>query len=108
VTEDVKIPKFAFLGDTTHKVFETSPEILEYPVVIVECTFLLDEHVSAAEPSGHMHWKFLSEIAGKHKKTTFVLIHWSMRYKVEDIRKFFNDLPGGCPSNIYPWITSVK
>lgn len=107
VSEEVKIPKFVFLGDTTWRVFD-SVELFEFPVVIVECTFLFKEHESAAEPSGHMNWSKIKEFSEKYPKTTFVLIHWSMRYKVEEIQKFFNEIPGGCPPNIYPWITSVK
>jgi len=107
VSEEVQIPKFAFLGDTTSKIFETK-ELFNFPVVIVECTFLFNEHEAAAEPSGHMHWSQIKQVAEKYSNTTFVLIHWSMRYKVEEIQKFFNELPGGSPPNVYPWITSVK
>jgi ribonuclease Z len=45
ITENVKLPIFAFLGDTTHLVFEMNPTLLHYPVIIVECTFLYDEHL---------------------------------------------------------------
>ena len=96
------------MGDTTDKVFESSPELFEYPVVVVECTFLWDEHEEAAGPSGHMHWKSIKRVAEQHINTTFVLIHFSMRYSLDDIFNFFKDMAGGCPKNVYPWITAVK
>lgn len=45
ITDIVKRPLLAFLGDTTHKVYDWNPTLLDYPVIIGECTFLLPEHV---------------------------------------------------------------
>jgi ribonuclease Z len=48
VNELVKRKMFAFLGDTTHKVFDDHPDIVTYPVVIVECSFIDEAHYDAA------------------------------------------------------------
>jgi ribonuclease Z len=46
ISENVHLPLFAFLGDTTHKVFDMNPKLLSYPIIIIECTFLLDDHIA--------------------------------------------------------------
>lgn len=101
VSEEVEVPQFAFLGDTTGSVFEEVPELFSFPVVIVECTYLLDDHLEAADPSGHIHWNTIAKVASENPQVTFVLIHWSMRYSEEDIANFFD---GGKPANVVPWI----
>jgi hypothetical protein len=44
IYQDVAVPCFAFLGDTTCEVLEKNPILFDYPVIIIECTFLLDDH----------------------------------------------------------------
>eukprot|EP01121_Diplochlamys_sp_Union-15-3_P015123 TRINITY_DN4938_c0_g1_i1.p1 TRINITY_DN4938_c0_g1~~TRINITY_DN4938_c0_g1_i1.p1 ORF type:complete len:317 (+),score=48.22 TRINITY_DN4938_c0_g1_i1:74-952(+) len=108
ISETIAIPKFVFLGDTTIQVFEDHPELLEYPVIIVECTFLEEKDIEHAHDSYHIHWKDLEPYIQKHANITFVLIHFSLRYKDSWINQFFDTLPQGRPKNIFPWASSVK
>ena len=108
VSEEIQIPRFVFLGDTTDRVFTECPEILAYPVIIVECTHLYPEHEEAAEPSGHMHYHGIERVAKATPNTTFVLIHWSLRYKVEEVAQFFEKLGERRLNNVYPWLSSIK
>jgi len=94
---------FAFLGDTTAKVFETAPQILEYPVIIVECTHFADDQYSAAANGGHTHWSDLKEIVRQHPQITFVLIHFSIRYKRSEIVAFFKPIQETI-KNIVVWV----
>jgi len=109
VTEDIELPQFVFLGDTTARVFAAHEALLAtFHVVIVECTHLFDEHAALAEPSGHMHWKSVEAAARKMPNTTFVLIHWSARYKMEEIVAFFADLGERKPANVMPWVSGIR
>jgi len=85
---------FCYLGDTHISIFEKNPEILKFPVVIVECTFLSDDAdiIARCDRDGHIYWKALEPIVTGNPNTKFVLIHFSLRYSVEEIVKFFNDL----------------
>lgn len=76
-------PMFAFLGDTTPKVFEDHPELLDQAVVICECTFL-DEPERAAQ-TGHTTLDELAPIIASAPETTFVLIHLSHRHEPEEL-----------------------
>ena len=91
VTEQVYVPLFAFLGDTTPDVFTSesnSAKILleEMPVIICECTFLDGEQ---SNDKGHTHWNGLKPIIEQHPHVTFILIHFSLKYKREEIVSFF-------------------
>jgi len=85
------VPLFVFLGDTNIKVFETHKEILESPYVIVECTFLEPEHANLSGERDHIHYEELKPIIESNPKTTFILIHFSLRKKDQQILEFFEN-----------------
>ena len=66
-----------------------------------ECTFIETEDKEKALKKKHMHWEFLKPHVEENKGTTFVLIHFSLRYKDEFIQKFFSQqkLP-----NVIVWL----
>jgi len=108
IFEVIELNKFVFLGDTTVAVFQDHPEILEYPVIILECSFLDADHLVFAHEAYHIHWKDIESIVEKHPKVIFVLIHFSLRYKDSYIEEYFNSLPNGKPANVIPWTGSIK
>ncbi|CAF0749449.1 unnamed protein product [Adineta ricciae] len=91
VSEQVSVPLFAFLGDTTPEVFaagSNSARVLleRMPVVICECTFLDGEQTPE---KGHTHWSGLQPVIEQHPHITFILIHFSLKYKRSEIEEFF-------------------
>jgi len=94
VSEPFNNPLFVYLGDTHIDIFKKYPEILNYPTVIVECTFIHQEPGIAerANRDGHIHWDNLSEVVIANKDVTFILIHFSCRYKETEIYEFFSGL----------------
>jgi ribonuclease Z len=99
ICEIVSIPHFAYLGDTTHHVFYTeknskicNPNIEKYGTIFVECTFLHDtpDEIKHAKKKKHMHWINLKPYIVSHPDITFVLGHFSTRYKPSEIRTFFD------------------
>jgi ribonuclease Z len=80
---------FAFCGDTTAEVFQVSPELLLYPIVIVECSFIVPEDAEQASATKHMHWSELEPVVRQNPNTKFVLIHFSHRYSLEFVHDFF-------------------
>lgn len=110
ITEVVRKRVFAFLGDTSEAVFEPerNPDLLLYPVIIVECTFLLPEHAGDAESRKHCHWLGLEPIIRAHPETTFVLIHFSLRYTDAEVVAFFEAMGEDRPNNIHPWVCTAE
>lgn len=98
-------PVFAFLGDTTAATLATEPQWLKdgIPVVITECSFLWEEHRDQAVKTKHTIWADLEKVVRKWPKTTFVLMHFSLRYSDDDIRQFFAKLENP-PANIVIWV----
>ncbi|KAI5460139.1 beta-lactamase-like protein [Mariannaea sp. PMI_226] len=105
ITKAHSTPVFAFLGDTTAATLAAEPEWLRegIPVVITECSFLGDEHREQADKTKHTIWSDLEKVIRKWPRTTFVLTHFSLRYKDEDIRRFFSELDSP-PANIVVWV----
>ena len=109
VTEEEIQPTFAFLGDTTAKIFEGSEsseesiDILNFPTIIVECSFLGDDEAEKASNSKHVLWSDLKPHIETHPDTTFVLIHFSHRYTTTQVADFFQIEENYLP-NVIPWI----
>ncbi|MFD8886774.1 MBL fold metallo-hydrolase [Streptomyces erythrochromogenes] len=100
VEREVLRPLFAFLGDTHVSVFEDNPWLLEYPVVITECTFLDDAELARADRVGHTVWSRLKPVVEAHPETLFVLTHFSLRHSDQDVLDFFRDER---PANVLLW-----
>lgn len=90
LTETVYDYNLAYLCDTTIKVFEQE-EILQYAIIMVECTFWCDDTWGKIT-NKHIHWRELKPIVEKHPHIYFILIHPSSRYKYEDLEKQCQDV----------------
>jgi ribonuclease Z len=99
VEHEVRRPLFAFLGDTHPAVFDREPWLLDFPVVITECTFLHDSERARADRVGHTVWSALAPHIHAHPDTLFVLTHFSLRHTDGEVVAFFADKP----DNILPW-----
>lgn len=105
LSEPHEKPLFAFLGDTTAATLAAAPTWLQegIPVVITECSFLYEEHRAQAEKTKHTIWADLEVVVRRWPATTFVIMHFSLRYSDEDVRKFFADMVDP-PGNIVVWV----
>ena len=74
ITDRVEAPVLCFMGDTTVQAFHDHPEILEqHSVIVVECSFLLDDDVQRAKTTTHMHWNDLRPIVEANPETLLLL-----------------------------------
>ena len=87
ITSIVDKKIFAYVCDTNICVFNKQPELLTYKYVMVECTFFCDESLEVM--GEHIHWTELLPVIKSNPNTTFILIHFSMRYTWGEIEKFF-------------------
>lgn len=101
VDHDVRKPLFAFLGDTHVRTFERNPWLLDFPVVITECTFLHDTELERAERVGHTVWSSLRPFVEAHPETLFVLTHFSLRHSDREVLEFF---AAERPGNVLLWV----
>ncbi|MEO8699747.1 MAG: MBL fold metallo-hydrolase [Kofleriaceae bacterium] len=89
INESFEQPLFAFLGDTHARVFEQTPWLFDYPVIITECTYLDDKERDRADRVGHTLWSQLRPVIETHPDHLFVLIHFSLRYSDAEVLAFF-------------------
>ena len=89
ITREVLYKRFAYVCDTTIKVLETHPEILTYPVVFIECTFLYEDDLEMTSEKKHIHWKQLRPYVEENPEIIFMLFHFSERYSDKNIAEFF-------------------
>lgn len=106
VSIEVVEKKFCYVLDTSIKVFEQNPFLLEYPVIVIECTFLMDDELEQANKKKHIHWNQLKPYVVQNPNVLFILVHFSQRYRDLEINDFFNNVKtvDGI-TNIHPWLT---
>lgn len=90
ITNTIEFPQFCYIGDTNEKILENEL-LLKFPTIIIECTFLYEDHLKYAKDDKHMHWNFLKPFIISHPDITFILMHFSFRYTDDEIRKFFKN-----------------
>lgn len=93
-------PFLLFLGDTSKEILKDE-NIKKYRTIMIECTFLLEDDYSQAEKTFHIHWKDLEVYIRDNPNITFVLYHFSQRYKKKELIEFFSRID---LKNIVPWI----
>ena len=98
-----------YTGDTTITLLrERWKEILpHYKYIIHEVTFLgapSDELDNSAKEKGHTHYAQLHPWICAFPETTFICVHWSLRYGREEVLEFFRGNYGGVPKNVVLWI----
>lgn len=92
ITTTEEEPYLCFMGDTTARVFDDYPEILDqHSTVIVECSFIDAKSRQRAETSKHIHWDDLQPHVASHPGTMFILTHFSLKYSTLTLRRFFRD-----------------
>jgi ribonuclease Z len=104
VTREVAVKKFAFVCDSSIKVMDLNPNILDYPTIIIECTFITEGAEQDALNKKHIHWNQLKPYVIQHPHIQFILIHFSLQHKDEEIKEFFEKENF---SNVYPWLTDI-
>ena len=87
LTEEKKIPILFFCGDTNNTILSTLP-FNDFPIFIIEATFLDDKHINDAYEKKHMHINDLKPYFINYPKTKFILIHFSLKYKIEEIKAY--------------------
>eukprot|EP01012_Entosiphon_sulcatum_P013749 TRINITY_DN18944_c0_g1_i1.p1 TRINITY_DN18944_c0_g1~~TRINITY_DN18944_c0_g1_i1.p1 ORF type:complete len:335 (+),score=37.84 TRINITY_DN18944_c0_g1_i1:37-1005(+) len=99
VQQAVWAPQLAYLCDTTTEVLEAHPELLEYPIIMIECTFVTGEHSKEARQRGHVDWESLRPFVERTPDVLWVLFHFSRRHTEDDIRTALARFP-----NVLPWL----
>jgi len=102
IYDDYPINIILFVSDTGKSILHTLP-FNNHLIVIIECTFIEEEHYEDSIKKKHLHWKDLEPIINENKDTKFILGHFSVRYKNSYLIEKEQELKINYP-NITFWI----
>ncbi|WNG29601.1 MBL fold metallo-hydrolase [Cystobacter fuscus] len=78
--------ELAYATDTLSRVLETSPELFDSRVLILECTFLDGKRtVADAQERWHLHFEEISARAERFQNEALVLMHFSQAYSPAEV-----------------------
>jgi ribonuclease Z len=83
VIEDLQL---SYCGDTGPRVFAMEPRLFRSRVLMLECTFLGEEHRDKGERFKHLHLGDIEQRAADLHNEAIVLHHLSRRFRVEELR----------------------
>jgi len=86
VAEEYRRAVLFYTGDTDRGILEKNAAIFRAEVLMIECSFITDEHLDRAARYRHIHFDDLAEFAEKFENELIVLTHFSRRYERRDIR----------------------
>lgn len=90
ITNTTFEPFICYLGDSTIDPLDKYDFISKSKILIMECTFLTDEHYDQAAERKHIHIKNIIDRADIFENKYILLTHFSMRYTEDFIRSYIN------------------
>ncbi len=87
VTREVRIPRVAYLGDSSPEGLDACPPMFESNILITELTFVAPSHrKERIHKFGHMHLDDLVERRSKLKNELIIAAHFITRYHARQIQ----------------------
>ncbi|KAA8540931.1 hypothetical protein F0562_024931 [Nyssa sinensis] len=96
ITYTISSPEVAFTGDTMSDfiVDDTNTDVLRAKILIMESTYVNNlSTVEDARDYGHTHLSEIVSYADRFENKAILLIHFSARYKLEEIQNAISAVP---------------
>jgi ribonuclease Z len=106
VTEEIRIPLLAYLGDSSPEGLDSCPAMYEARVLITEVTFVAPSHrKDKIHKYGHIHLDDIVERQARFKNELIIASHFSTRYVDSRIRRLVEKaLPGLLGGRLQLWL----
>jgi ribonuclease Z len=106
VTDEVRLPQVAYLGDSAPRGLDACPLMYEAKVLIAEMTFVAPDHrKELIHKHGHMHLDDFVERRDRFRNERIIASHFSTRYHRRQIRDFVEkSLPDMLDGRLYLWL----
>lgn len=106
VTEERRLPRVAYLGDSSPEGLDNCPAMFEAQVLITELTFVAPGHrKEKIHKFGHMHLDDLIERRDRFKNELVVAGHFSTRYHMQQVRNYVQQaLPDMLDGRLHLWL----
>jgi ribonuclease Z len=106
VTAEVRVPRLAYLGDSSPAGLDDCPAMYEAEVLIMEMTFVAPSHrKDKIHKFGHMHLDDLLERRDRFKNELVIASHFSTRYNTRQVETLVRRaLPDMLDGRLSLWI----
>lgn len=106
VTEELRVPLVAYLGDSSPPGLDACPAMYEAKVLICELTFVAPGHRKAKiHKFGHMHLDDFVERRERFKNELVIASHLSTRYHPKSVDDWVDKaLPGRLDGRLHLWL----
>lgn len=106
VTTEMRIPRVAYLGDSSPAGLDASPAMYEAEVLILELTFVAPRHrKDKIHKFGHMHLDDLVERRDRFRNELVIASHFSTRYHDSQVRRHVEKtLPDMLGGRLHLWL----
>ena len=100
VSHEVRIPRVAYLGDSSIEGLDANPEMYQAEILIMEMTFVAADHsADEIDKQGHIHLDEVVERKGRFENEVVIAGHFSTRYSQKQVHRLVEkklpDLLGG-------------
>ena len=105
VTDEVRIPLLAYVGDTAPAGLDRCPALYEARILITELTFIAPSHrKDKIHKFGHIHLDDLLERRDRFKNELIIASHFSTRYSADRIRRYIEKkVPDMFQGRLHVW-----
>ncbi len=106
ITNEVRVPELAYLGDSAPAGLDNCPAMYEARVLISEMTFVAPSHrKDKIHKHGHMHLDDYVERKDRFKNEKVIVGHFSTRYNSRQVRTLVaKSLPEMLGNRLYLWL----
>jgi ribonuclease Z len=106
VTEELRSPRLAYLGDSSPEGLDHTPAMYEAEVLITELTFVAPSHKKdKIHKFGHMHLDDLLERRARFKNQVIIASHFSTRYHNKQIVDYIQrKAPDMLDGRLHVWL----
>jgi ribonuclease Z len=106
VTDERRIPKLAYLGDSTPAGLDDNPDMYRAEVLITELTFVAPDHRrQTIRKLGHMHLDDIVQRRERFQNKMIIASHFSTRYHERQVQRLVEQaLPGLLDGRLQLWI----
>lgn len=106
VTEEKRIPRVAYLGDSSPEGLDACPAMYQAQVLITELTFVAPRHrKDKIHKFGHMHLDDLLVRRERFQNELIVAAHFSTRYNLKQVRHFVEKaVPDMLDGRLHLWL----
>lgn len=104
ISEEVEELWLTYSSDSGPRLFDLEPRLFEAKVLMLECTFLGDEHRDKGERFKHLHLGDIAARATDFRNEALVLHHLSRRFRASDLRQEAALALAGIRPQLYTWV----